>query len=103
VDYVRGVAYFRLQCRLSGRLIYSYRRFINQSGTDDVLQKLVCLVLMAILAGHSANASGITLGHNVISRDESQEGASVITSCDPALVAAAAFFLGAKFMHGEVK
>jgi hypothetical protein len=57
---------------------------------------------MAILVGYSANASGITLGVNVILPGGVREGDAAVAGRDPALVAAAAFFLVAKLSHSEV-
>ncbi|KAG8734701.1 hypothetical protein FRC10_011524, partial [Ceratobasidium sp. 414] len=95
-----------------------FRNFINASGTDDVLQRLAVLWLMALLIGYTANASAIKLG----SPESTSASSSTIRSItgnvfaetgpnplsgashtrDPALVAAVAFFLVGKLSRAAI-
>ncbi|KAG9089363.1 hypothetical protein FRC06_001589, partial [Ceratobasidium sp. 370] len=57
-----GVAKFILIFYPTWSLWSEFRNFVNASGTDDVLQRLAVLWLMALLIGYTANASAIKLG-----------------------------------------
>ncbi|QRV83039.1 low temperature requirement protein LtrA [Ceratobasidium sp. AG-Ba] len=117
-----GLAKFILIFYPTWSLWNEFRNFVNASGTDDVLQRLAVLWLMALLVGYTANASAIKLGspshesteavsetvHAVargvlaeVSAEPSTAGAEQghlsHYARDPALVTATAFFLVGKF------
>ncbi|CAE6458086.1 hypothetical protein ACGC1H_006833 [Rhizoctonia solani] len=112
-----GLAKFVLVFYPTWSLWSEFRNFVNASGTDDVLQRLAVLWLMALLVGYTANASAIQLGTpqsteastgavhvalgNVLAgvSSEPSTGEAVAShyARDPALVTATAFFLVAKF------
>ncbi|KAH7320370.1 hypothetical protein B0J17DRAFT_298607 [Rhizoctonia solani] len=112
-----GLAKFILIFYPTWSLWSEFRNFVNASGTDDVLQRLAVLWLMALLVGYTANASAIQLGthesteastggvHVVLGNvlagaaGEHSTGEAVAShyARDPALVTATAFFLVAKF------
>ncbi|KAF8598975.1 hypothetical protein BDV93DRAFT_526376 [Ceratobasidium sp. AG-I] len=92
-----------------------FRNFINASGTDDILQRVAVLWLMALLIGYTANASAIRLGSPESAKAASEPVAVIARAIlaeaspsagteapldpyarDPALVATVAFFLVAK-------
>ncbi|CCA67754.1 hypothetical protein PIIN_01578 [Serendipita indica DSM 11827] len=109
-----GLAQFILTFFPTWGLWNETRAFINASGTDDVLQRVGVLYMMALLLGYTANASAITLGnhggnqststestagesttHAILAAVLAEGGTSAHTS-DTALVTATAFFLLAK-------
>ncbi|KAF8594592.1 hypothetical protein BDV93DRAFT_549179 [Ceratobasidium sp. AG-I] len=110
-----GLAKFILIFYPTWSLWSEFRNFINASGTDDILQRLSVLWLMALLVGYTANASAIKLGtpesteaaaeavhavvRGVLAESEPSSTAHAISSHyerDPALVTATAFFLVGK-------
>ncbi|KAG9090640.1 hypothetical protein FRC06_000947, partial [Ceratobasidium sp. 370] len=115
-----GLAKFVLIFYPTWSLWSEFRNFVNASGTDDVLQRLGVLWLMALLVGYTANASAIKLG-SPASTEMGSEGAEAAVHAiargilaeiepstapeahsshherDPALVTATAFFLVGKF------
>lgn len=111
-----GLAKFILTFYPTWSLWSEFRNFVNASGTDDVLQRLSVLWLMALLVGYTANASAIKLGtpqsteavteavhavvRGVLAEPEPSSAAEALSSHyerDPALVTATVFFLVGKF------
>ncbi|KAG8748183.1 hypothetical protein FRC12_013902 [Ceratobasidium sp. 428] len=115
-----GLAKFILIFYPTWSLWSEFRNFVNASGTDDVLQRLGVLWLMALLVGYTANASAIQLGSPASTEGAAEaavhavargifaeiepaaaEGEHLTPSShyerDPALVTATAFFLVGKF------
>ncbi|KAG9088493.1 hypothetical protein FS749_002127 [Ceratobasidium sp. UAMH 11750] len=115
-----GLAKFILIFYPTWSLWSEFRNFVNASGTDDVLQRIGVLWLMAFLVGYTANAFAIKLGSpasteagsggaeaalHAIARgilaevkpSATPEAHSSHYERDPALVTATAFFLVGKF------
>jgi hypothetical protein len=64
----------------------STRQFINQSGTDDLIQRFLILFTMLVLTGYASNASAIELERN-------EEGHMGFTALSKSAIRAATAFL----------
>lgn len=109
-----GAAQFILTFFPTWSLWSEFRAFVNASGTDDILQRVGVLYMMALLIGYTANASAISVflpenvethsstgGESVvehIARAVSSEEITPVASGerDPALVTAVVFYLLAR-------
>ncbi len=71
------------------------RDFVNQSGVDDIFQRIFVLINMVLLLGFSANATGIEIEH-VTDPAEGELGTHINPETYSAIHAAVAFLLVAK-------
>lgn len=111
-----GLALFILTFFPTWALWNEARTFINYSGTDDILQRVCILILMALLIGYTANASAISIGASDTTSSEVtttttgehaaravepalEEATSTSGRQDKAIVAATAFYLVSKVMR----
>ncbi|PVG04558.1 hypothetical protein CPB86DRAFT_777843 [Serendipita vermifera] len=58
-----GLAQFILTFFPTWSIWSEFRAFVNASGTDDIIQRVGILYMMALLVGYTANASAISLAY----------------------------------------
>ncbi|PVG04111.1 hypothetical protein CPB86DRAFT_778353 [Serendipita vermifera] len=108
-----GLAQFILTFYPTWSLWNESRAFLNASGTDDILQRVGILFLMALLVGYTANATAISIAypnsefHSTTESTTTEETTHALTASilavaeegvsavrrDPALVTATVFYL----------